>query len=248
MNALACVVRFRPNHWGHPLAIALATVTLTICGCGNGQANSEAAKDSKETKKPAITPENKTPSTANNSKMKQATFGAGCFWCVEAVFQQLNGVESVESGYTGGHLDNPTYDDVKYGMTGHAEVCRVEYDPSKITFAELLEVFWKTHDPTTLNRQGADRGTQYRSAVFYHDTEQRELAEKYKSKLDKSGAFDAPIVTEISPLAKYYKAEQEHQDFYRLNPQNHYCQVVIPAKLEKLKAAFADKLKAPDSK
>ena len=178
--------------------------------------------------------------------MKEATFGAGCFWCVEAVFLELEGVEHVESGYTGGRVANPTYEAVCAGVTGHAEVCRIVYAPEKITFTELLEVFWKTHDPTTLNRQGADEGTQYRSAVFYHDNEQKELAEKYKAKLDESGAFDKPMVTEITALGPYYKAEDYHQNYFKLNPGNRYCQAVIPAKLAKLRAVFADKVKKDD--
>ena len=172
-----------------------------------------------------------------------ATFGAGCFWCVEAVFQELQGVQSVKSGYTGGTVDNPTYEEVCGGNTGHAEVCQIEFDPSQIRYEELLEVFWKTHDPTTLNRQGADQGTQYRSAIFYHDDEQRQLAEKYLAKLDKSGAWNSAIVTEIAPLTIFYPAEEKHDDFYRLNPNYGYCQAVIDPKMEKFRKVFQDKLK-----
>ncbi len=176
--------------------------------------------------------------------LASATFGAGCFWCVEAVFEELEGVESVISGYTGGKTENPTYKEICTGLTGHAEVARIHYDPNKITFDELLEVFWQTHDPTTLNRQGADKGTQYRSAVFYHDEEQRQIAEKYKKALDESGAWKDPIVTEISPLTKFYKAENYHQNYYELNPNQSYCAYVIRPKLEKFRKVFKDKLKS----
>lgn len=177
------------------------------------------------------------------SGLKTATFGAGCFWCVEAVFESLKGVEKVESGYSGGDVINPTYEQVCSGTTGHAEVTRVTYNPEVITFKELLEVFWKTHDPTTLNRQGADVGTQYRSVIFYHDDEQKELAENYKDELDNSGAFDDPIITEISRFEKFYKAEDYHQDYYSNNPNAGYCRYVIVPKLEKFKEVFKDKLK-----
>ena len=175
--------------------------------------------------------------------LKKATFGAGCFWCVEAVFLQLKGVQTVKSGYMGGETENPTYEEVCTGQTGHAEVIEIEYDPQTISFKELLEVFWKTHDPTTLNQQGADKGTQYRSAVFYHDDEQKELAETYKAKLDEAKAFPKPIVTEITEATTMYVAEDYHQDYFNLNQGNPYCRAVIPPKLEKLKAVFGEKLK-----
>jgi peptide-methionine (S)-S-oxide reductase len=173
-----------------------------------------------------------------------ATFGAGCFWCVEAVFQQLEGVISVVSGYEGGHVKKPTYKEVCSGLTGHAEVIQVTYDPGKVSFEQLLEVFWQTHDPTTLNRQGADTGTQYRSVVFYHNEEQKRLAEHYKEQLNASGAFDRPIVTEISPAATFYPAEDYHQNYFRLNPEQAYCRAVIRPKVEKFRKVFSDKLKA----
>jgi peptide-methionine (S)-S-oxide reductase len=172
-----------------------------------------------------------------------ATFGSGCFWCTEAVFQNVEGVEKVESGYSGGKVKNPTYKEVCSGLTGHAEVIQVHYDSAKVSFEELLEIFWKTHDPTTLNRQGADEGTQYRSAVFYHTEEQKKLAEKYKAELDKSGAFDNPIVTEISPYTEFYKAEDYHQNYYNLNGNAPYCSYVIQPKLEKFRKVFKHKLK-----
>jgi peptide-methionine (S)-S-oxide reductase len=177
------------------------------------------------------------------TELKKATFGSGCFWCTEAVFERLKGVHSVVSGYAGGTVENPTYEEVCNGTTGHAEVTQITYDPALITYDELLEVFWKTHDPTTLNRQGNDVGTQYRSVIFYHDEEQKQLAEKYKEELDRSGAWDKPIVTEISPLTNYYEAEDYHQDYYANNPSQGYCAFVIAPKVEKFEKVFRDKLK-----
>lgn len=197
----------------------------------------------------AATAQRATPTkpTTKSQRMEQATFGAGCFWCVEAVFQDLNGVEKVVSGYSGGRIANPTYKEVCSGLTGHAEVAQITYDPSKITFAELLEVFWKTHDPTTLNRQGADVGTQYRSAIFYHNEEQHRLAEAYKKKLNEAHAFANPVVTEIVPLQKFYAAENYHQNYYNQNGQQPYCQFVVKPKVDKVRQVFADKLK-PEAK
>lgn len=173
-----------------------------------------------------------------------ATFANGCFWCTEAVFEELNGVISAVSGYSGGHTTNPTYKEVSYEETGHAECLQITYDTSVITFDELLEVFWETHDPTTLNRQGNDVGTQYRSAIFYHNDEQKQKAEKYKAELDKSGAFNKPIVTEITAFTKFYPAEDYHQQYYELNKgENPYCSIVIRPKLEKFRKVFKDKLK-----
>lgn len=176
---------------------------------------------------------------------KLATFGAGCFWCVEAVFAELDGVLSVTSGYSGGTVDNPTYKAVCAGTTGHAEVAQIRYDPARVSFEDLLEVFWKTHDPTTLNQQGADFGTQYRSAIYYHDEEQKRLAEGYRKKLDASGAFPAPIVTEVTAFDRFWPAEQDHQDYYARNPEAGYCRAVIRPKLEKFREVFAEKLKTP---
>jgi peptide-methionine (S)-S-oxide reductase len=172
-----------------------------------------------------------------------ATFGGGCFWCVEAQFQLLKGVVKVESGYSGGHVKNPAYREVCNGTTGHAEVTQVYYDPKVISYEQLLEAFWQAHDPTTLNRQGNDVGTQYRSAIFYHNVMQKELAETYKKKLDASGAFSGPIVTEISPFTVFYKAENYHQDYFELNGSQPYCQYVIAPKVEKFKKVFDKKLK-----
>ena len=172
-----------------------------------------------------------------------ATFGAGCFWCVEAVFQKLKGVEKVESGYMGGAVKNPTYKDVCTGQTGHAEVCQITYNPQKISFEELLEVFWKTHDPTTLNRQGGDIGTQYRSSIFYHDAMQKQIAERIKNELSIAGAFDSPIVTTFEPVSIFYKAENYHQDYFNLNGSNPYCQMVVKPKVEKFQKVFKEKIK-----
>jgi peptide-methionine (S)-S-oxide reductase len=187
--------------------------------------------------------DNHTGKPHMNQQLSVATFGSGCFWCTEAIFQRLNGVEKVESGYSGGKVKNPTYKEVCTGLTGHAEVVQVTYNPARVSFEELLEVFWQTHDPTTLNRQGADVGTQYRSVIFYHTPEQKQLAELYKRKLDESGAFDRPIVTEISPFTEFYKAEDYHQNYFNLNGSAPYCAYVIQPKLDKFKKAFANKLK-----
>jgi peptide-methionine (S)-S-oxide reductase len=184
----------------------------------------------------------RTPNTSS-SNTELATFGCGCFWCVEAIFQQLEGVLKVESGYSGGQVENSTYEAVCSGETGHAEVCQVTFDPAKVRFDDLLEVFWQTHDPTTLNQQGYDVGTQYRSAVFYHNEQQRTLAEKYKRDLDSSGAFAAPIVTEITPFKTFYKAENYHQNYFRENADNRYCQAIIQPKVEKFRKVFAGKVK-----
>jgi len=168
----------------------------------------------------------------NTNKIETATFGGGCFWCMEAVYERLPGVISVTSGYAGGHTENPTYHQVCSGNTGHAEVTQIEFDPAKISFAQLLDVFWQAHDPTTLNRQGADEGTQYRSVIFYHNEQQRLAAEK--SKLAAQANLIKPIVTEITPFKKFYKAEDYHQGYYDVNGHAPYCQFVIAPKLEKL--------------
>lgn len=172
-----------------------------------------------------------------------ATFGSGCFWCTEAVFQQLNGVLKVTSGYSGGHVANPTYEQVCSKTTGHAEVTQIIFDPSVITYDELLEVFWKTHDPTTLNRQGNDVGPQYRSVIFYHNDAQKQRAEFYKQQLDKSGAWKNPIVTEIAAFKNFYEAEDYHQNYYVNNGSQPYCYFVIRPKMEKFEKVFKDKLK-----
>ena len=175
--------------------------------------------------------------------MEVTTLGAGCFWCVEAIFQELKGVVKVESGYMGGQIKNPSYKEVCTGRTGHAEVAQISFDSSVISFQEILEVFWQTHDPTTLNRQGADVGTQYRSAIFYHNDEQKRVAEELKSKLNEANAFSNPIVTEIAELDTFYVAENYHQDYYKQNGEQGYCRMVIKPKLDKFHKVFQDKVK-----
>lgn len=181
--------------------------------------------------------------SANSQNPDTATFGNGCFWCTEAIFQDLKGVLEVTSGYSGGKVKNPSYREVCSGLTGHAEALHILYDPTVISFDELLEVFWKTHDPTTLNRQGNDVGTQYRSVIFYHNELQKDLAEKYKKELDASGAFANPIVTEITAFEKFYPAEDYHQEYYNLNGEEPYCRFVIAPKVEKFRKVFKEKLK-----
>lgn len=226
--------------------ICLLIVATAACTQSTDQSGAEKQPVSETDKQePAPKPDDqaKAADTASEDTLETITFGAGCFWCVEAVFQQLEGVEKVESGYSGGLAENPTYKDVCTGTTGHAEVCQITYQPDVIPFEQLLEVFWKTHDPTTLNRQGADVGTQYRSAIFYHTDKQKALAEEYKKKLDESGIFSDPIVTEITAYTNFYKAEDYHQNYFRDNPTQGYCRAVIAPKLEKFEKVFADKLK-----
>jgi peptide-methionine (S)-S-oxide reductase len=174
--------------------------------------------------------------------VQQATFGAGCFWCTEAQFQQLKGVKRVESGYMGGKVPNPSYKTVCSGNTGHAEVSTIWYDPREISYDELLAAFWTAHDPTQLNRQGNDIGTQYRSAIFYYTEEQKQKAEAYKKKLNDEKAYNGPVVTEIAPASTFYKAEDYHQNYYNQNGDQPYCQFVVRPKLEKFRKVFADKL------
>ncbi len=181
--------------------------------------------------------------STDEAKLRKATFASGCFWCTEAVFDRLKGVKSVESGYTGGIVLKPTYEQICSGTTGHAEAVQITYDPAEISFEDLLRVFWQTHDPTTLNRQGHDVGTQYRSAIFYHDDEQRAIAEKYKRQLDSSKSFPSPIVTEITPTETFYPAEKYHQSYFELNPNQGYCQMVIRPKVEKFQKEFKDLLR-----
>ncbi len=174
--------------------------------------------------------------------MDIATFGAGCFWCVEAILKEIRGVGSVMPGFSGGETADPTYEDVCKGTTGHAEVCQFTFDPDKITFDELLEIFWSIHDPTTMNRQGGDEGTQYRSAIFYFDSEQKMAAERSKEAMQQSAIFDGPIVTEIMPLTDFYPAETNHKDYYSRNSTQPYCTTVITPKLAQFKRSFKEKL------
>jgi peptide-methionine (S)-S-oxide reductase len=178
----------------------------------------------------------------NGSKEKVATLGAGCFWCVVAVFDSLKGVTNVKSGYTGGKIANPTYKEVCSGLTGHAEVVQITFNPDEITYSDLLDVFFNTHDPTTLNRQGADVGSQYRSVIFFHDNEQKKMAEDYIYQLTEAKVFDKKIITEVSPASEFYEAEEYHQDYFNRNPDAPYCTMVIEPKLKKFQEKFREKL------
>jgi peptide-methionine (S)-S-oxide reductase len=211
--------------------LVLFGITSSIFGCNKTEKSKSINKSNNMTVNP-------------NQETDTAYLAAGCFWCIEAIFQQLDGVISVTSGYTAGSLKNPTYKEVCSGTTGHAEAARIVFDPSKISFDELLEVFWKTHDPTTLNRQGADVGSQYRSGIYYTSENQNVIASKYKTELNVSGAYDKPIVTEIIPFdGVFYEAEDYHQNYYNQNGEQGYCRMVIQPKVEKFKKVFPDKLK-----
>ena len=205
-------------------------ILFTSISCGQKSENQKISNKMNEEK-------------VNMTGMETITFGAGCFWCVEAVFQQIEGVVKVESGYSNGQTKNPSYKEVCTGNTGHAEVVQVTFDPKKVSFDTILEIFWKTHDPTTLNRQGGDAGTQYRSGVFYSNESQKVAAQSWLKKLNDEHVFPNPIVTEITALSNYSKAEDYHQDYYDLNGHNPYCQVVIKPKMDKLQKTFKDKLK-----
>ena len=176
-------------------------------------------------------------------KLEVATFGSGCFWCTEAIFERVNGVEQVISGFSGGHVKNPSYNDITTGRTGHAEVCQIHFNPSIISYPELLDVFWHTHDPTTLNRQGNDVGPQYRSVIFYHNDEQKETALNSKREMNSSGTFRNPVVTDIVEFKEFYTAEKYHQDYFKNNPTQPYCTVVVKPKVDKFKAKYQDLLK-----
>jgi len=180
---------------------------------------------------------------AQSAKTEKTTFGMGCFWCSEAIFQRLKGVVKVESGYAGGNYKNPTYEDVCTGNTGYAEVVQLTFEPEVISYKELLEIFWKMHDPTTLNRQGADVGTQYRSVIFFHNLQQKALAEAYKTELNKEKVYPDPIVTQIAPFTNFYVAENYHQNYFKLNGREPYCRMVILPKVDKLEKVFKAKLK-----
>ncbi len=222
-----------------PKAVKLS-LTIAVISMVNLVSCAQQVKKEKMTNTLANT--STTPQTPKTTET--ATFANGCFWCTEAIFEQLDGVISATSGYSGGQTKNPSYKEVCSGETGHAESLQIVYDPAKITFDELLEVFWETHDPTTLNRQGNDVGTQYRSGIFYHNEEQKQKAQKYKAALDKSGAFDSPIVTEITPFTVFYPAENYHQEYFENNENNNpYCRVVIRPKVDKFRKVFKDKLK-----
>ena len=222
-------------------AALLAVASLVaVVGCGG------FALPESETTHRRIPPA-EAPSEPPLAGEQQATFGGGCFWCMEAVFQRLKGVHSVVSGYSGGAAANPTYEQVSAGDTGHAESIQITYDPAVISYEKLLQVFWQTHNPTTPNRQGRDVGTQYRSVIFTHNEEQRTLAEHYKQKLNESGAFDAPIVTEIVGFTSFYPAESSHQNYFVTHPKQPYCALVIGPKVEEFEKVFKDHLKSSPS-
>lgn len=214
------------------LSVVLTALLMAVFAISCSKAQ-QSEKNKTETETIAMSSEN----------LEQATFGAGCFWCVEAVFEELKGVKSVVAGYAGGHVKDPTYREVTTGTTGHAEVTRITYDPSVVTYDQLLTVLWHTHNPTTKNRQGPDVGPQYRSVIFYHNDEQKEIAEKSLKETDASGLWEDPIVTEIQPLSNYSEAENYHQDYYENNPNAGYCQVVIAPKLKKFRKEFSHMLK-----
>lgn len=211
------------------ITYTLLLITLFLVGC----------KESKS----EINNNNVKTMNAQNTSLETATFGSGCFWCTEAIFERVKGVSKVVSGYSGGSVDNPTYKEVCNGTTGHAECTQITFDPAVISYDELLEIFWKMHDPTTLNRQGNDVGTQYRSVIFYHNDRQKQKAEYYKNKLTKEKIWDKPIVTEITKFEKFYPAEDYHQEYYDNNPNQGYCAYVITPKVEKFEKIFKDKLK-----
>ncbi|HMN23907.1 MAG TPA: peptide-methionine (S)-S-oxide reductase MsrA [Ignavibacteriaceae bacterium] len=211
------------------ITYTLLLITLFLVGC----------KESKS----EINNNNVKTMNAQNTRLETATFGSGCFWCTEAIFERVKGVSKVVSGYSGGSVDNPTYKEVCNGTTGHAECTQITFDPAVISYDELLEIFWKMHDPTTLNRQGNDVGTQYRSVIFYHNDRQKQKAEYYKNKLTKEKIWDKPIVTEITKFEKFYPAEDYHQEYYDNNPNQGYCAYVITPKVEKFEKIFKDKLK-----
>ena len=221
------------------IAVTTVAAIFFITACGQNKTTTTNQVTMNTTEQAAKT-SNPNPT---NQTSDTATFGAGCFWCVEAVFQRLDGVLSIKSGYSGGTVKNPSYREVCNGTTGHAEVCQIVFDKTKIGFDELLEVFWKTHDPTTINSQGNDFGTQYRSAIFYHNAEQKLLAEKYKKELNDAKAYPNPIITEITPFTNYYPAEDYHQNYFNQNGSEGYCKFVIQPKVEKFEKVFKDKLK-----
>ncbi len=219
------------------LTIFLTLVLFAVIGCSIKNGNTETQKQINNLHQ---TTENKMTDTTN---LKKAIFGGGCFWCVEAIYQDIKGVEKVESGYSGGTKKNPSYEEVCTGKTGHAEVVQITYDASQITYEQLLNVFWHVHDPTTLNKQGADAGTQYRSVIFYMNDDEKKIAEDSKKKTEESKLWDDPIVTEITPLTEFYKAENYHQSYFKNNPEKSYCSYVIAPKVRKFYKEFKYLLK-----
>ncbi len=225
------------------LAATVFALLLTITGCGNSASSRDWSASNNRSDSPRKGASMK--SSDGKTNLQLATFGNGCFWCSEAIFQRLEGVEKVMPGYSGGHVDNPAYEQVCTGTTGHAESIQITFDPAKISYDELLEVFWKTHDPTTKNRQGNDVGPQYRSVIFYHNAGQKRLAESYRAKLNEEKIWDQPIVTEITAFSKFWPAEDYHQNYYDNNPSKGYCALIITPKVEKFKKIFKNRLKKP---
>jgi peptide-methionine (S)-S-oxide reductase len=220
---------------------ALAVLVLSVAAlwaCAAARAESSVPDRSKSSG-------NQPAAAENEPKLETATFGTGCFWCSEAVFQRIKGVESVVSGFSGGHVKNPSYEMVSTGLTGHAEVVQITFDPEVISYEELLDVFWKSHDPTKLNKQGIDKGPQYRSVIFYHNQEQKEEAVRSKINAARSGRTSRKIVTEIAPFKEFYPADDYHQNYFNNHPEVEYCQSVIVPKVNKVKKNFKDKLKQP---
>lgn len=225
--------------------IFVAIVAVALINTGGTVSKGNPPK-SNVTSKGGVPPVNEKDTGQENLKL--ATFGGGCFWCTEAVFEMFDGVKDVVAGYAGGFLPDPTYRDICSGLTGHAEVVQVKYDPLKVSYPQLLEAFWQSHDPTTLNRQGSDVGPQYRSIILYHDQKQKKLAEEAIQKLNNAKIFRSPVVTEVAPLTTFYVAEKKHQDFYRANKRMRYCQVVIEPKVKKIRKLFAEQLQSTDNR
>lgn len=242
----------------HIMLVCLLAISIAYLSLNLNKSNALQSDSKPETNPTSVSPSVKATETtqdgAKNSNqqgtnlvpataLEKITLGAGCFWCVEAVFQEVEGVVSVKSGYCNGAIPNPTYEQVSSGRTGHVEVCQIVFDPAKVSLGKILHVFWRTHDPTSLNRQGADKGTQYRSGIYYHTDEQRKYAELYKKKLNDVGAFEKDVVTEIKPVENFSFAEDYHQNYFKNNPNGGYCRAVIQPKMDKFRAAFGDVLK-----
>ena len=229
--------RFMSQNIFQPIVTIVATAVIAVAATNSGVAQTPISKS----------PLSKNREVAVNTKaeVKEAvvTLAGGCFWCTEAVYEQMQGINDVVSGYIGGAMKNPDYNSVCTGTTGHAEAVEIYYDPAVTTYEEILDVFFKTHDPTTLNRQGADSGTQYRSAIFFHDEAEKQLATAYIEKLNAKGEFNAPIVTKLEPASEFYPAEEYHQDYFRKNPNASYCQAVVKNKVRKFQRTFGDKVK-----
>ncbi len=246
-------IYLKVSHWIKPGSnpvislriFGLMTLALITAGCLSNSTEPDADVTRYV---PAVENKNEDNEMPASGELEKATFGGGCFWCTEAIYQEVEGVQAVESGYAGGSKETAIYSKVGSGNTAHAEVVQISYNPTIVSYADLLEIFWKTHDPTTLNQQGADIGTQYRSVVFYHDEKQKQIAIEYKKQLEDANTFDKPIVTEITEYPGFFPAEKYHQDYFSLNPDQGYCQMVISPKIAKFRKNFADKLKKNSSR